>query len=78
MGASFPTALRPADDDRPPLLAVDTRTAAEMTGLSKTWLEQLRVKGLGPSWLKVGKRVVYRVTDLESWLAQHEHPRRAA
>ena len=59
-------------------LAVDTTEAAQVLGLSKTWLEQLRSKNLGPKWLKVGKRALYRPADLEAWLAEHIQQPKAA
>lgn len=51
-----------------PRLAVETAGAAKMLGLSTTWLEQLRVRGGGPAYVKIGSRVVYRIADLEGWL----------
>jgi hypothetical protein len=30
-------------------------------------LRNWRMKGIGPSYIKAGKAILYRVTDLESW-----------
>lgn len=49
--------------------AVDTPTASKVTGLSVATLEKLRVYGGGPAYLKLGKAVRYRVSDLENWMA---------
>ena len=49
-------------------LALTTRQAATALGLSKTWLEQLRVKGGGPLFVKAGARCLYRPEDLSAWL----------
>lgn len=43
------------------------QAAAFLGGLSPAWLEALRVKGGGPMYLKLGRRVVYRTQDLETW-----------
>lgn len=45
------------------------REASEHVGLSKSTLDKLRVYGGGPVFLKLGKRVVYDVADLDAWLA---------
>ena len=41
------------------------------TGSPRT-LETWRVRGGGPHFLKVGRRVVYRRRDLDAWLADRE------
>lgn len=49
---------------------LDTTGAADYTGVSRSSLEKLRVYGGGPLYLKLGRRVRYRVEDLERWLSQ--------
>lgn len=62
--------------DEPSTESVDERTvlptehAAAYLGLSPKTLETLRTRGGGPPFLKLGRRVVYRKSDLELWLAQ--------
>lgn len=46
-----------------------TEHAARYLGLSPKTLETLRTRGGGPPFLKLGRRVVYRKTDLDTWLA---------
>lgn len=46
-----------------------TREAAEYCGSSASTFEKLRLKGGGPVYSKIGRRVVYRVEDLDAWLA---------
>ena len=47
----------------------DTGTIASFTGLSETYLRQLRVKGGGPPFSKVSTKAVrYRVGDVISWM----------
>ena len=60
----------PTDRDQR-VLALDTVAAAKSLSLSVTWLEQMRLKGNGPRFLKVGRRVLYRPADIEAWLDEH-------
>lgn len=46
-----------------------TKAAARYTGLSISTLNKLRVIGDGPKFVKCGRRVVYEINDLDSWLA---------
>ena len=72
-----PKRPRPARPSTPakPLTEGEERTvlpteqAAEYLGLSPKTLETLRTRGGGPPFLKLGRRVVYRKTDLDNWLA---------
>jgi len=41
--------------------------AARYLGLSASTLAKWRVSGGGPLFLKLGRRVVYRLRDLEKW-----------
>ena len=43
--------------------------AATYIGLSKSSLDKLRCSGGGPLYIKLGRRVVYDVADLDNWLA---------
>ena len=42
--------------------------AAKMLGLAASTLAKLRLNGNGPTYCKLGRRVVYRRGDLEQWL----------
>lgn len=46
-----------------------TPEAADYCGSSASTFEKLRLTGGGPPYLKVGRRVVYDVRDLDAWLA---------
>lgn len=46
---------------------VTTARAAEYLGLSPKTLEKARVLGGGPRFRKHGRRVVYRLEDLDAW-----------
>jgi predicted DNA-binding transcriptional regulator AlpA len=49
-------------------LCLTTREAARIVGLSDSTLAKLRLNGNGPVYCKLGRRVVYRLSDLEQWL----------
>ena len=46
------------------------REAATAMRLSERTLERLRLQGGGPLFVKAGRAVRYRETDLEAWIAQ--------
>ncbi len=50
------------------LQTVDERQAAVITGFSVKGLQQRRWLGKPPTYLKVGRLVRYRVSDLEQFL----------
>ena len=49
--------------------ALSTKETASLLGLSASYLERARCYGKGPVYFKIGARVVYRLTDIEAWLA---------
>jgi len=49
-----------------PLLS--TTDAAPQIGIKPTTLEIWRVQGKGPRYLKIGRLVRYRLSDLTAWL----------
>lgn len=46
--------------------------AAELLRLSPRTLERFRLEGTGPRYAKLGRRIVYRASDLETWIAARE------
>lgn len=50
---------------------LDTRQAAAYLGphISPRTLEDYRVRGTGPTYLRLGRHVVYQTDDLDAWLA---------
>jgi hypothetical protein len=59
--------LTPSSNTQP--LAVAPRTAATLLGSTESSLEKDRAKGhLGIPYVKAGKRVIYRLSDLDQWL----------
>ena len=47
---------------------LNTRQAAELIGLKANTLEIWRLRGTGPKYIKFGRAVRYRLTDLESYV----------
>jgi hypothetical protein len=59
-------ALAATDEDR----SIATREAAPLVGLTPLGLADLRRRGGGPPFYRVGKRAVrYRLGDLRAWVA---------
>lgn len=51
-------------------LTVDTEGASRHIGLAVSTLEKLRLTGDGPPFVKLGRSVRYRISDLEAYLAE--------
>lgn len=45
--------------------------AAAYLGLAESTLNKKRLDGSGAPYLKLGRRVVYRQSDLDAWLESH-------
>ena len=58
MNSESPAAMRPD-------------AAAAFLSLSTQRLAKMRLTGGGPPYAKIGRSILYRRTDLESWLASH-------
>jgi len=46
--------------------------AAAYIPMPKRTLEKLRTAGGGPRFIKLGKRVLYDVVDLDAWMEAHK------
>ncbi len=55
------------------------KQAAPYIGMSRSFLRQSRMNGKrqnrtpGPLFLKIGRKVLYLVDDLDAWLLEHRH-----
>jgi hypothetical protein len=47
---------------------LDQRATAAYLSISERTLERWRVSGVGPSFCKLGRRVLYREADLVEWI----------
>jgi predicted DNA-binding transcriptional regulator AlpA len=54
-----------------PLLSVED-AAAFLGRISKSWLDKSRLHGGGPRYVKIGRRVMYDLIDLQAWLASRK------
>jgi|WetSurMetagenome_2_1015567.scaffolds.fasta_scaffold346352_2 hypothetical protein len=54
----------------PPVM--NERDAAMYTGMSAFYLRSARCKGKGPAFLRLGRSIRYRVSDLDEWLTEGE------
>jgi excisionase family DNA binding protein len=50
---------------------LDATAAARYMGISPSTLAKMRLSGNSPLFLKLGRRVLYRRTDLDEWLETH-------
>jgi hypothetical protein len=48
---------------------IPQKQAADALCLSARTLERYRLEGFGPKFVKAGRRVLYRQSDLDAWLA---------
>lgn len=51
---------------------IGVELAAKITGLPPATLRYYRHMGTGPASFKIGRRVVYRRSELDRWLAEQE------
>ena len=47
---------------------LSSKEAADYTGLGFSTLAKLRLKGGGSPYAKIGEKILYKKTDLDSWL----------
>ena len=55
----------------PTSINLSNEEAAEYMRISPRTLEKLRTKRQGPAYHKIGRRVVYVLSDLQAYLALH-------
>ena len=54
---------------------LSTNELVERLRVSRSTLERWRTNGVGPPFIKVGSRVIYRIGDVEDW--EQAHARRS-
>jgi hypothetical protein len=57
-----------------PLTALITeKQASDLTGLSPSWFQRARWKGIGPEYVKIreGRAVRYQVSALMNWIEEN-------
>ena len=49
-----------------------TKEVANLTGFSTSYFEKGRVYGYGPKFLRLRGQLLYRLAEIDRWLAGHE------
>jgi predicted DNA-binding transcriptional regulator AlpA len=57
---------------------IDTEQLARKLGLKPNTLAQWRLTGSGPQYIKIGRRVRYRVIDIQDWITAQNRESTAA
>lgn len=52
---------------------IDAPSVARYLGKSVATVAQLRYLGTGPKFLRVGRSIRYRASDVEAWLHENTH-----
>lgn len=65
--------IHPATPQQVPLApgALRERHAARYIDRSPAYLKKGRMLGYGPPFVRIGRSVLYRLADLDAWLARH-------
>jgi predicted DNA-binding transcriptional regulator AlpA len=54
-------------------IVLNADQVAARLGLSISTLAKMRLSGEGPTYSKLGRRVVYRPEDIETWIASNRY-----
>jgi predicted DNA-binding transcriptional regulator AlpA len=52
-------------------MVVDEAAASKIIGLSRSWMRHARLRHDGPAFIRIGRAIRYRVSDLDAWLDAH-------
>ena len=52
-------------------LVLNATETARQLSLSTSTLAKMRLYGTGPAYIKLGRRVLYRVEDIQVWIAEN-------
>ena len=52
-------------------LVLNATETARQLSLSTSTLAKMRLYGTGPAYIKLGRRVLYRVEDIQVWIADN-------
>ena len=58
-------------DELPGANLLDTRQVAELLNVSTTLVEQWRASGEGPTYIKMGRLIRYRVEDVDKFITKN-------
>ena len=71
--ASKSAVVQPTAPSKPDSSLLTTKQAAEVLNLTASTLNKWRVHGGGPQFVKLGRRVFYRKTSLDSFVSLKAH-----
>lgn len=54
------------------LAYIDTNRLSGLTGIAASTWNKKRLTGEGPAFIKAGRRVLYRWSDVEAWLLDQQ------
>ena len=57
---------------------LNVKEAAAYLGLSVSTLNKMRLSGIGPRYLKLGRRVLYDMRHIEAWACEHSRSHTSA
>lgn len=66
------TSVTPASSPKTPRATLSVDDAAAYIGVSKSILDTWRTRGQGPRYVRLGRRIVYRVAALDEFLLESE------
>jgi len=58
---------------RPEANYLTTKETAKLMRCSPRTLEAFRLNGTGPKFIKAGRKVLYRISDLEAWASSRTY-----
>lgn len=61
----------PVRDAADAVNAVSEPQASRYIRMSVPWLRQQRMRGRGPAYVRIGRSIRYRLSDLDAYLAAH-------
>ncbi len=67
-----------ATEHAQPARVIRERDASKYIALSCAFLRQGRMHGTGPAFIRIGRSILYQVTDLDDWLNAHRVETREA
>lgn len=53
---------------------LNQKQVAELLGMSEAWLEMSRFKGTGLPYIKMGRAIRYRESDIHKYVEEHTVP----
>lgn len=52
---------------------ISAKQTARMLGVHPNTLCKWRIRGIGPRYMKIGQKIIYRVSDIDDWLGRRTY-----